>query len=95
MAAEQRGLLLLIDFKYVRRGCKNMIIYVQVALYFVLGEPSTSGVRMLTRRQLFDEMQCHDFPNLDQKLKYLENHLLSGDDYTEDQIKSLRHRNIS
>uniref|UniRef100_A0A1E1WT91 Uncharacterized protein n=1 Tax=Pectinophora gossypiella TaxID=13191 RepID=A0A1E1WT91_PECGO len=43
---------------------------------------------------MFDRVQSYDLPNLEEKLDSLRSHLLSSEDYTEEQIKTLK-RNFS
>lgn len=59
---------------------------------FVLGSSSSSGVRLVTRRWLYDQMQQPDLVKLDQKLDYLENHFISHNGDSEDDLASLRKR---
>lgn len=43
---------------------------------------------------MFDRVQSYDLPNLEEKLNSFRSHLLSGEDYTEEQIETLK-RNFS
>lgn len=57
---------------------------------FVLGAAGTSGVRIVTRQYLFDCMKKENLSNLDAKLNYLKDQLLSCEGYNEDQIINLK-----
>lgn len=56
---------------------------------FVLGP---SNARVVTRRHFFEKMQEQNLPTFEEKLEYLENYVLTYQDYTETQIKDLKHR---
>lgn len=46
----------------------------------------------MTRRSLFDKMQDQNLPNFDEKLKYLESYILSSENYSDDELKQLKHK---
>lgn len=46
----------------------------------------------MTRKYLFDKMQNQDLPSFDSKLDYLENFILSYENYTDDQLKDLKQK---
>ncbi|CAG4957690.1 unnamed protein product [Colias eurytheme] len=54
------------------------------------GSAGTSGVRIVTRQYLFDLMKIENLLNLDAKLNFLKDKLLSCEGYNEDQIVSLK-----
>ncbi|CAG4918412.1 unnamed protein product [Colias eurytheme] len=54
------------------------------------GSQSTSGVTVVTRKYMFDRVQRYDLPNLEEKLDAFRSHLLSSDDYTQEQIVTLK-----
>lgn len=60
--------------------------------FVILGTPSTSGVKTVTRRYLYGIMRDQNLPNLDAKLNYLENHLLSNYGTTDDDLKTIKQR---
>lgn len=60
--------------------------------YLVSGSPGHSGVRVVTRRSLFDKMKEQNLPNFEEKLNYLENWILSSENYSEDELKALKHK---
>lgn len=53
---------------------------------------STSGIKGVTRRYLYDQLQQLNFPTLDEKFDHLEKHLLSYSCNTEDKIRCLKKR---
>ncbi|CAG4980697.1 unnamed protein product [Parnassius apollo] len=54
------------------------------------GSAGTSRVRIVTRQYLFDLMKNENLLNLDAKLNFLKDKLLSCEGYNEDQIVSLK-----
>lgn len=59
-------------------------------VFFVLGSQRTSGARTVTRKYLFDRMQSFNLPNLEEKLTFLNEELLSCGAYSEEQIKTFK-----
>lgn len=57
---------------------------------FVIGSQNVPGIRTVTCKYLFDRMQSFDLPNLEEKLTFLTEELLSCEGYSEDQIKTLK-----
>lgn len=57
----------------------------------VLGSGATSGVRIVTRKSLFDKMKNENLRNLEEKLCFLRDHLFSQDNLTERQLHKLKH----
>jgi len=51
----------------------------------------TSHVTSMTRRHLFNMMQHQNLPNMSEKLEFVENYLLTHDDYFEEQKKETKH----
>jgi len=51
----------------------------------------TSRVTAMTRRHLFNMMQQQNLPNMSEKLEFVENYLLTQDDYFEEQRKEIKH----
>ncbi|XP_050301716.1 uncharacterized protein LOC126739931 [Anthonomus grandis grandis] len=49
-----------------------------------------SGVKLVTRRNMFDRMQALGLPSLEEKLNSLKDQILSCDNFTEDQIESFK-----
>lgn len=45
----------------------------------------------MTRKQLFDIMQQNKDFNINKKLEFLENYVLSCEDYSEEQINNIKH----
>jgi hypothetical protein len=56
--------------------------------FFRLG---TSRVTAMTRRRLFNMMQQQNLPNMREKLEFVENYLLTHDDYLEEERKEIKH----
>jgi hypothetical protein len=56
--------------------------------FFRLG---TSRVTAMTRRHLFNMMQQQNLPNLSEKLEFVENYLLTPDDYLEEERKEIKY----
>ncbi|CAG9760196.1 unnamed protein product [Ceutorhynchus assimilis] len=50
-------------------------------------EPGPSGMKMFSRRQLFDLMRQQNLPSITKGLEFLENYLIGYDNYSDDQIK--------
>lgn len=46
----------------------------------------------MTRKSLFEKMQEQNLPNIAEKLTYLENWILSGENYSADEMKQLKRR---
>lgn len=57
---------------------------------FVLGSQGGSGVRIVTRKYLFDRMKNENLPNLNARLDLLRDQLLSNEPYKEEQIVILK-----
>jgi len=45
----------------------------------------------MTRRHLFNMMQQQNLPNMSEKLEFVENYLLTHDDYLEEQREEIKH----
>ncbi|CAH2013902.1 unnamed protein product [Acanthoscelides obtectus] len=54
--------------------------------------PGGSNYRVISRKRLYDKMQEPNLPNLEEKLNYLENELLTHGDYSQEQIRELKHK---
>ncbi|CAH1986018.1 unnamed protein product [Acanthoscelides obtectus] len=54
--------------------------------------PGGSNYRVISRKRLYDKMQEQNLPNLEEKLNYLENKLLTHGDYSQEQIRELKHK---
>lgn len=54
--------------------------------------PGGSGVRVVTRRSLYNKMQEQNLPSFEDKLTFLENYLLNYEDFSEDEVKKLKHK---
>lgn len=54
--------------------------------------PSSSGVKIVTRKCMFEQMQLQNLPSIDEKLEFLENHLLLSCGDTVERKKSLKHK---
>lgn len=61
-------------------------------LFVVVGTSSTSGVKIVTRKYLYQIMKGENLPNFDAKINYLENHLLLKYGNTDEDIKDLKQR---
>ncbi|CAH1988867.1 unnamed protein product [Acanthoscelides obtectus] len=55
------------------------------------GLPDGSNTTLVTRKSLFDRMQQQDLPNFNKKLEYLVNDLLLCNDYSDEEIKEIKH----
>ncbi|VEN52763.1 unnamed protein product, partial [Callosobruchus maculatus] len=51
----------------------------------------SSNSKFWTRRELFQMVQEQNLSNINEKLDFIENYLLSYDDYTEDETKEIKH----
>ncbi|CAG9570194.1 unnamed protein product [Danaus chrysippus] len=58
------------------------------------GSEGSSGVRIVTRKSLFDKMKNENLRNLEEKLCFLRDHLLTQDNLSESQLNKLK-RNFS
>lgn len=57
-----------------------MTMYFQAqysVFFFILDTPGTSGITVVTRKYIYDLMQKQNLSTLEEKLKFIENHLLS------------------
>lgn len=50
-----------------------------------------SNVRVMTRKQLFTIMQRQNLNTIDEKLEFLENHLLQPEDFSTEQVNVIKH----
>ena len=54
--------------------------------------PSGSDYRVISRKRLYDKMQEQNLPNFEAKINYLENELLTHEDYSQNKIKELKRK---
>lgn len=60
-------------------------------LFFFLESPTTSGMKVVTRKYLFEKMQTQNLSTLNEKLQYLENYLLMLCEDVEHSKSNLKH----
>lgn len=59
------------------------------AFSFILGP---SGIRAMTRREIFDLMSAQNRLDINEKLEFVENHLATLEPYSDEQIKEIKHK---
>lgn len=58
--------------------------------FLFLGSLGTSGMKIVTRKYLFDRLTQEKQPNFEDKLDFFKEQLLSCEGYTQDQIQTLK-----
>lgn len=59
------------------------------AFSFILGP---SGIRAMTRREIFDLMSAQNRLDINEKLEFVENHFATLEPYSDEQIKEIKHK---
>ncbi|XP_030746819.1 uncharacterized protein LOC115875492 [Sitophilus oryzae] len=51
-----------------------------------------SGIRAMTRREIFDLMSAQNRLDINEKLEFVENHFATLEPYSDEQIKEIKHK---
>ena len=60
-----------------------------MVLFFSLGP---SGVKIMTRNELFNLMQQQNLSDINKKLEFIEEYLTTYNDYSEECVKDIKHK---